>query len=465
MRFLVPKFLRKIDNHLLYRAPQLWITKIHYAVPGALVIAVSLYLITLAFGYNIENDLPDQWDSFGLLLLPALTIFFYWFVIQAQYNVDKNYGRLSLGHDYQNFFSYLIIIFSFFTVMVSIPTGQMTNVDRAVSDEELKEDIRTLNRGYAYFNGDYSVRTYKSDEPGEYRPAVFNVEPTEYIDLGYWYDHEYEWSEILQEPVYKEQRQVAYEQAEEEIMAFQKVYNKYTPFDIHWNPEKILGISGHYDEGTDEFYYDNHSRFNINWNVGSKIEKIWRVKFDLGNFYMSIYDYEFLMVMFAIIGYLALLTWMFKNVHWKNYVAAGITVIVTPLFMGITGLILFEVIDISYQIEEEVILGVIVVLNLITLLFGILPMLRKRYSSFGVICMLLLQFWMPALIMIYGMIGVEIWRDGYYDYYSDYNWEYISEVRAWMAQILYYGGWIFMIASIALFKKYYAYMWAFPKSK
>jgi hypothetical protein len=472
MRKIIPKFLRNLDKRMMYRSPQLWITKIHYAIPAALFLAAILFAITSAIGYNPSDELPEQQTSFMFLLLPAIAIFFYWFVIQAQYNVDKNYGRLSIGHDYQNFFSYLIIIGTFFLVMISIPTGQLFSVDNAVSDQELRNDIRTLNTGYAYFTGDFEVKSYKSDQPGEYQPAVLKVTPKRYIDYYDMYDN-YGWENEVErafddantegEDVYT--REVRYEQAIEEINALAAVYNKYTYKDIHPIAKHVLANPGeYYDNQYDyDYEYGYGNKNYLRWTVEDRVEDIYRVKFK--DHYMSIFNYEFMLVMFAIIGYLALLTWIFKNVNWKNYITAGISVLVTPLIGGITALFMYEVMDINHGVEEEMIFGLLVVLNALFLLFVIVPLLRKKYSSLGVVCMILLQFWMPILIGVYGHLIMEMDRSYYYDNDYGYSWEYRHEMRQWMGYVLYYGSWIFMIATIPLFKKYYAYMWAFPKKK
>ncbi|MBL4703527.1 MAG: hypothetical protein JKY54_03340 [Flavobacteriales bacterium] len=485
MRKLIPKFLRNLDKRMMYRSPQLWITKIHYAIPAVLLIAGILFGLTVAYGYNLENDIPEQWNSFSLLILPTIAIFFYWFVIQAQYNVDKNYGRLSLGHDYQNFFSYLVIVSSFFLVMISIPTGQLTSVENAISDQELIDDINTLNTGYAYFQSDFEVKTYASDRPGEYRPAKLMVGNTQFVNTTYYDDaFEHGLDAVMEEVVddydydYQEKqqyvREVTYAQAMEEISNLILVYNKYTADDISPNIDKILKKEiyfehrynySDYEEHIVDEKKNNYSYVHLDWEVSNKLDNLWDIKF--GNYYMSIFNYEFMMVMFAIIGYLVLLTWMFKNVHWKNYVAAAIVAVLTPMIIAITALILYQVIKISSGNEEEIILTILICCNVLLLVFGVIPVMRKKYSSFGVVCMILLQFFMPFLIAVYGQLILEMMRHYSYEYSygHDYNWEYYHEIRMWMSQILYYGSWLFMIASLPLFKKYYAYMWAFPKGK
>ncbi len=463
MKAITPKILQKLDNKLLYKSPQLWITKFHYAIPGSLALGAILYLITSAFGYNPENEIPNQWNSFWLLSLPTLAVFVYWFIIQSQYNVNKNFGRLTVRHDYQNFVSYLLIISSFFLIMLSVPGAQLNNVDRSVSDEQLKEDILTLNTGYPYFAGKFKVDKYapaKGDSE-KYKVATYSVGSYNYIGSRY---------DVLEEPFlgsWEEPyigldaapRTVTRQQAEEEILAFVAVYNKYTVHKVQWNSDQVLS----YYNGTSDS--ENRAYHFLEWGVDEKVEDIHELKFGSRRyFHLSIFDEGFLMVLMAVIGYLALLTWIFKNVHWKNFVAAGVTVVLTPMFMGITALILFELINVPYRSEEASVLAIIIVVNLALVLFSILPVIKRKFSSFGVICTILLQFWMPALIMIYGLIGLEMWKDKIYDLPYEYPGD-IGEISAMVSHLLYYAGWAFIIITIPLFRSYYSYMWAFPKSK
>ena len=118
---LIPKFLKRIDAYLLKNYPNLWITNVHFALFYVIVLNVLLYAATAASGYSLTDPIPDVETPFALMILPAVLVFVFWFIKQARYNVDKNFGKSKLVHDYQNFFVYILVIGLFYSVSAIIP--------------------------------------------------------------------------------------------------------------------------------------------------------------------------------------------------------------------------------------------------------------------------------------------------------------------------------------------------------
>lgn len=448
---LIPGWLKKLDKKLLYRSPQLWVTKIHYALFYSLVLAGILYGLTRLFDVDLTYELSNPWNAFSMMIIPGLGIFFWWFVLQAQYNVDKNFGRLSLLHDYQNFFSYLIIIAAFFVVMLSVPIAQIHNVRAAVPLEKLAEDVYHLDTGVSYFR-----EGFHKEADGRY-----TVDAMEYIYLGWSHSEIIEQmmldngqtedgqmntscSEYLEERNTPHVRIVTRDRALTEIIQFKETYNKYTSNKITDLPEKILDFPG-YIELHD---YDQQS-------VDSKVEQL--LDYSVGGYGRFISEWM-IKALAAVAGFLALLTWIFKNVHWKNYLAAGVTSLLSPLFIGLTGLLLFDIIRIHYSKEEVVIFTIIAAIHSTLIVLAIAPLIKRKYSWLGVVCTILIQFWTPIFIFIYGTLIFNLMQKT-----NDFGWGY--DERDQVFHLLYYSGWIFVVASLWLFKKYYALMWAQPKSK
>lgn len=439
----IPGFLKKIDTYLLKHHPNLWITNVHYVLFYTLILDVVLFALANMFGYSLTDDIPDVEVPLMLMILPAILVFVFWFIKQARYNVDKNFGRSNLLHDYQNFIVYFVVIFLFYSVAAIIPHSLIYKVQNAVSTEELNEDIDKLNTGYVYFTG-YGI---------EENDNVIEIESrSEYV---YQYDRYYSYPEEYEE---YEKEIVSKETALLEIEDFIKIYNKYTVEKIVFNPQEVLKKA--LKNESIDLYYSGDYYYSYNENVDWKLQKMYRIH--NGNYGYMLSDSDYLKVIFALVGMLALITWIFKNVHWKNFLAAGITVILSPFIMALVGLILFVVLDVSNSFDEEAILIVIILFNLVAFLWFIIPYAQQRYSYMSVINGVLLQGWAPFSVFVYSALLIQINRHNYYynDAYYDY-WEY------WESYLenTYWLGWGVAILSIALMKPFYKRMWALPKGK
>ena len=452
----IPGFLKKIDDYLLKNHPNLWVTNIHYVLFFTLLLDGVLFALVNLFSYQLTEDIPDIEVPFMLMILPAVLVFVFWFIKQARYNVDKNYGKSHIGHDYQNFLIYFVVIFLFYTVAAVIPHALVFKVKTAISTEELEEDIENLNKGYVYFTNDNSSFD-------EYYDIITIESRPNYVYTPGSYDREYdEYGNYIRTP-----EKIKRNEALLEIEDFIKAFNKYTLEKIHYNPQEVLAaFINNGIKGTDD-YYGGHNYFYEMDNIDWKIEKMYRMK--QGTYGFALEDSIYLKIIAVFMGLLALATWVFKNVHWKNFLAAGITVILSPFIMGLVGLILFVVIDVGYQSDDIAILIVIVLFNLASLLLFLIPYLQQRYSYMSVINGMLIQLWTPFSIFIYSILTFEILRNSYYyDYYDGYGyggyysyWDYYGTYL----ENTYWIGWGVALVSIALMKQFYKRMWALPKRK
>ena len=92
----IPKFLKKLDAYLLRKYPNLWVTNIHFVVFYTLIFDFILYGLTRLQGFDITDPSSDTDTPISLMIVPAVLIFVFWFIKQARYNVDKNYGRSNI---------------------------------------------------------------------------------------------------------------------------------------------------------------------------------------------------------------------------------------------------------------------------------------------------------------------------------------------------------------------------------
>ena len=153
-------------------------------------------------------------------------------------------------------------------------------------------------------------------------------------------------------------------------------------------------------------------------SVDSKLEKMHRIyKHREGAMFANS---DFLKVLFGIAGFLALATWMFKNVHWKSFLAAAITILLSPLVAGVIAVILYSLLYFGDNGASPAYV-VIVLLNFISFLWFMVPILNKKYSYMSVINGILLQLWLPFSVFFYSLMVYDTSQSGY-DYYSD-NYE------------------------------------------
>ena len=433
--------MRNIDSFLMRKYPNLWITNAHHAIFYVLVIDFILWSLASLFRFDIEESIPDVEGLIAIFIIPSIIFLVVWFVKQARYNVDKNYGKSHLGHDLLNFFTYIFVITLFYSVAAVVPHTFQNQVGSSISKEELRKDVDNLNNAYVYFdpygnnvsqlNGDLVVDNNHN-----------------YVHLYYRDDEVYDYTEEIPDEVWEPNRQISRKEALREIEKFVLTYNKYTKEDILDSPERILenAIAG---RGTHLDYSGWREQ------VDYKIERIHRVQMGKASFMLS--DSDYLKVIFAIIGMLALLTWMFKNVHWKNSLATIITVALFPVLIGIIALIMFEIFR-SGRDGEHFGMFLVVLTNLIAIGFCIKAWAGKVYSSFGIVCAMLAQIWAPFMIFVYSMFYISMYRYRY-DYY--YGWNYWADY----IENTYWLGWGMAIVSIIILKPFYKKMWAMPRAK
>ena len=148
---------KKIDDYLLRNYPSIWITRMHSFLPLGLLIALSLFFITITVGWNPKEDFPESGIAVILMIIPVLVYLVYWFIFQSRYNVVKSGGEMSIKNELTNFFIYLLVFFVAFLIIIAIPFANEVRVMNAVNIEMLKEDIKKLDKGNGLVNANYIV--------------------------------------------------------------------------------------------------------------------------------------------------------------------------------------------------------------------------------------------------------------------------------------------------------------------
>ncbi|MBA3898872.1 MAG: hypothetical protein H0X62_01470 [Bacteroidetes bacterium] len=148
-----PPFLKRADIYLRKNHPWIWATKVHLHIYLAFLLACIFSLVGLF--YNIDvNQVPtgnDQDVLFNLLFVPAALFGVFIIYNMSLFNPDKS---AAYRFKYQEFFLFLIYIFSFFLPFV-IPysAGLILNerISALVSDETYEQDVTAFNYGRIFF--------------------------------------------------------------------------------------------------------------------------------------------------------------------------------------------------------------------------------------------------------------------------------------------------------------------------
>jgi hypothetical protein len=390
------------------------------------------------FQYDIREYVPEYYTPFALMFLPAVVFYVWWFVVQSWYNVDKNYGKLTFKQDYINFFIYWFITIVIYSTIVVIPHTLNLKVKMAVDIDELKKDIDKVRSYSVYFDNyeaEYNIQIINNKFEVKRASAIDwdgVARGNNYYDYGYFQFEEIGKSETLTE-----------KQVTEELLDFETLSKKY------FGPGESF-------EFLPQFHIEELKNGNslgyYYWDLEQKMETLYFTYYNHSGF--PFYNLDYLLAVLCVTGLLAMLVWIFKNVHWKNFVATAVVFVVTPFLMGIAALIIFEVFNLRSVNAEVATLVIIMILHITALVLTFKPWLEQKHSSIGVISAIVLQIWHPFLVLIYYFMIQDI-RDVHLYYPHQYDMLYFLIGVAFFVSL----------ATLPIFKAYYKRMWALPKNK
>jgi hypothetical protein len=439
----IPSFLKKIDRYLLLKYPTIWVTNIHFLLFYGLLIDLILfgssYLLTEYRPYDTDFRIEN---SVLLMLIPTIALFVLWFIYQARYNVDKNYGKLTLKQDFTNFLFYWLSTIVIYSLVVMIAFGKTEKIKQSINEAELFEDIKTYNKLCVYDDyltfSEYNSDPYNSNrisfdsKTNVYTVKRFNSILSTNLDWNS-YDLSKEQIAILDAKILNPEitEKLTENQITNEINQLLFLYQKYSnsnPYDAY---EVINYIKT--GERITDYYGPNDLDYSLKNN--------YNMKFENKGFHFFTMDYFRVMIVITLI--FSMLVWIFKNVHWKNYVAAAVFFIVSPLVYGILFFII-DILSIGGSREIEAMAFLFLVTQLIALIIGINAYVNKRYSSIGVISIIIFQFATPILLAFYNDV---------------FKLNYASK------DVVFWFCIFFTIVTLPFYKIFYSQMWAFPRNK
>lgn len=404
------KLYHKINDYLLYNHPNIWVTRIHLFLPiGLLILLGILCLNIFVFPYNIEEPMSSGEGGFWLMVIPVLIYLVYWFIFQARYNVEKSGGQLSILQEYINYFSYFAIYSLALLIMLIIPLSNDYKIMTSISESEYRDDIDALNLGHEVVN-----KLGTLTKTGN----LYSFQTSNYI-----YDYN-NYSNAYQKVEVSERELITI------IENFNNSFNKYTKEKIKLTPQQIIkkNLKERVQNEYDDYGTDYCARYPYYDAPRYKLEKISQLK---NNGFL--FNHKEAMQAFSmLIALCALITWIFKQMHWKEFVFGAIAVALTPLFIGVLGLIMYSI----FRFDDETGLAFILLAYVIAFFFVIKGLKDKEKNTFTIITTIYLQFFLPLIpIFIYGIMDIHLRR-------IDFDTIFII-------------GWVIGLLSIGVFKLIY----------
>lgn len=81
---------------MLLNYPRIWISKIHYVFYyGVWANVILNFLVFIFFSESSQSHLIDEFISFIIFIVMLIEVgaFFYWFLKQCLFNIEKEYGN------------------------------------------------------------------------------------------------------------------------------------------------------------------------------------------------------------------------------------------------------------------------------------------------------------------------------------------------------------------------------------
>lgn len=240
----IPQFLQRFDRYLLLHHPDIWSSRIHivFFYGGALLLSVVLHALVRPLALD---DMPNMDRQFMLATIPSLLAFGPFVYHISTYSVEKRFGQRGRGFSAKQ---QLTIAFSIFLLAIipflyaNILTDRIANT---ISNEELSEDIRSLDIGDVYFPAyTYVFKDYvKKDGTYNYRMHKYRLYGQGY-NLAVWSSGDtyrvYTSGEKYQLSSYHRRNTHNREQREQQAADFIQAFNKYSPRKISLTGEAAL---------------------------------------------------------------------------------------------------------------------------------------------------------------------------------------------------------------------------------
>jgi len=413
------KLYQILNNYLLRNFPNIWITRIHLFIPIGLAMFCLIFGLNTWIGYDLNTPLPKGESSVFLMIIPVLIYMVYWFVFQARYNVEKSGGKLTLVQDFVNYFSYFLMFFVAFTIIMAIPLSNNYKVANAITKSDLNQDVKLLNTGYGVFHLNYDIQETNNTYSFNY--------VNDYQALGRYYVNNNKSNEKLS---------ITHAQFSELAQNYIQTYNKYADDygQIKLSTSQLVALAF----TNDNLPKDHRWRKSVDYKI-NEINKLQN-----NGWYKEFMEVEVFMVLGGFLAMLALLVWIFKQIFWKHYVFGLVAMLLTPLFIAIIGLLFFEI----FRFDESFAFALVFLTYAIFSIKIIISVNSKQRNNSAIVMAMYLQLALPFLPLL-----ILTSSNSHFQYLND------------NISTIYIVSWGVGLISIAVFKYVYRRLSILPSKK
>jgi len=487
---IAPNFLKRIDGYLLANHPILWISKLHYILWYGLLLYLFSYLLGLAMPINLTST-TDAGLWYVLLTILSFILSWFWGYRYLIFNREKNYGDLKITDEYKNFTLVFLCVLIFMCVAFPFVTSNNQKLANMYTNEELIEDINTLNKLEPYIPT--SFYSYENSYDTAKKVTFFNVRKfNNYASYTPYYmladsvrfntDERYKNKGIEYTPCKN------IEELKQKMLQHIDICKKYTitsSIEINQLAQAYLNA---YEIGWVNTQTFNFGNDYYKEEVRIAFRNIYQAKFEP----LFIWRSEFLWSIFYVSITLCLMLVLFKLNNWRQFLVTAIILALYPLMAFIiTQIMNYSNRDVAFQ-------WFVFVLFLAATISLFLGAKQKHqfvpiYNIFNQIFFLLLLF-MPMLIVYYLYRNTDTFmhnRYYLYDYASGvvpekaiidtvingkpiivYSWQYYyeqwlrdyweKEYQKWF-KIAKYGAILILVIALPLMKKLFVKQMALPR--
>lgn len=384
---IYPKFMRRLDAHLLENYPDIWNSRIHTVLFWSAVVSTPLLLFSIFWWPNF-NRLPDVEGLAAISLVPAVLAAAIWAIREGVHNRWTSFGKESMKSEIAT----LGLRFASLTIILGLPFAVFSftslRMDMAISDVQFAKDINTLNIGaticrssnsywneYGYYGG---FKPYNYDHP-----AI--LESDQIVSFVNSMDTREEMVTALE--------------------AFEVTLEKYGGY-MNVPPNSIPGNTKEPDAG----FYDS---YNANDNLRNMAKaKEWEWGF---------MHKETFWILGIMISYSIFLLSLFHQIRWQYFLTSiGFSIAILPI--GGLGLALLEMINMFP--DPEVVFTMIIAFFIFTgvMSFQILKAPKRdwiRGTALPLFTMMI-PFAPPVLMAMFEVVSYDITNYGYHPSDNEY---------------------------------------------
>ncbi len=397
---------------------------------AALILVI--FLINAAIGWNPKDDLPSSDVTVFFMTIPVIIYLVYWFIFQSRYNVLKSGGKINIINEYLSYVMYVLVFLVAYCFILAIPYSNDMRVKNAVNETEFRSDVENLNLGNSLVCNQYDVTALDN--------GLFKVRNTEFGN--YWNSSFYDFEDINET--------ISRREALNRIENFIASHSKYSKWNtISETPNEILSYietrsTGNYDEGVYGYSED--------WSLENKISRISRI-YEYGWFQGDFQEW-FWKISFAVLAYLALFVWVFKQMTLRYFIFCIISLALTPLVIGLIGTLLFEAMDLRGIEGEATVSYLILIAYVAVAVLALIGFSAKRLNPTYYVLTMYLNVWLPVLPLLI-----------YFCIYASNKWYAIYNHKQDIEDTIYWSCMVVGLASIAVFKPIYAKYRSLPTAK